>query len=268
MIKLYSASSGGAQSFEVLEKACSDDSWAQLKEQLCQLLDARNQKEAKEILQQRPFYIYIGTNDFNDEFCVLHAKVSIDEYVNFERLNGNREYRCNFAAIANAIETVKIGIYIRFASVGIDPDPIVPPVKNKFPTFTTEVVERALKDCEQLMISGGATSAFDRAHTALHGYINSLCTQSDIAIDQNSSITAGFAALKGHPNFQDLGPYNEITTTTLKSLSKIVDKINFLRNNASVAHPNDTLLPNAEGMLYINTIRTIIHYLDSKMNSK
>jgi Abortive infection C-terminus len=38
-----------------------------------------------------------------------------------------------------------------------------------------------------------------------------------------------------------------------------------LRNNASVAHPNEALLDEPEAMLAINAARTILHYLDAKL---
>jgi hypothetical protein len=37
-----------------------------------------------------------------------------------------------------------------------------------------------------------------------------------------------------------------------------------LRNKASVAHPNPVLLPEPEAMLVVNSVRTILHYLDEK----
>jgi hypothetical protein len=46
------------------------------------------------------------------------------------------------------------------------------PVANPSPAFTTDVVERALVDAEQLLSGSGPISAVDRVHTALHGYLS------------------------------------------------------------------------------------------------
>jgi hypothetical protein len=40
--------------------------------------------------------------------------------------------------------------------------------------------------------------------------------------------------------------------------------LNPIRNNASVAHPNEELLNKEEAMLVINVTRTLLHYLDAK----
>src|SRR4029077_13486015 len=46
------------------------------------------------------------------------------------------------------------------------------PVANPSPAFTTDVVERALVDAEQLLSGSGPISAADRVHTALHDYLS------------------------------------------------------------------------------------------------
>jgi hypothetical protein len=38
--------------------------------------------------------------------------------------------------------------------------------------------------------------------------------------------------------------------------------------SASVAHPNDELLPEAEAMLVVNCARTILSYLDTKVSTR
>jgi Abortive infection C-terminus len=54
----------------------------------------------------------------------------------------------------------------------------------------------------------------------------------------------------------------------LRSFGSIVDKLNPLRNNASVAHPNSDLLPPAEAMLVVNVVRTLLQYLDAKLRGE
>lgn len=49
------------------------------------------------------------------------------------------------------------------------------------------------------------------------------------------------------------------------SFASAVDALNPIRNNASVAHPNAALLAEPEAMLVINSVRTLLHYLDSKI---
>jgi hypothetical protein len=52
----------------------------------------------------------------------------------------------------------------------------------------------------------------------------------------------------------------------LKSMANVLDKLNPLRNNASLAHPNAVLLDPNEAMFVINTVNTLLSYLDSKFS--
>jgi hypothetical protein len=54
--------------------------------------------------------------------------------------------------------------------------------------------------------------------------------------------------------------------TTLGAMAVIVDALSPLRNRASVAHPNKDLLEQPEAMLVINTVRTLLHYVNGKVS--
>lgn len=55
------------------------------------------------------------------------------------------------------------------------------------------------------------------------------------------------------------------TDRILKVMATLVNDLNPIRNSYSVAHPNDNLLEEAEAMLVINSVRTLLHYLNSKL---
>jgi hypothetical protein len=57
---------------------------------------------------------------------------------------------------------------------------------------------------------------------------------------------------------------NDITRV-LHAMATILDALNPVRNRATVAHPNEMLLDEPEAMLVINTVRTLLHYLDAKL---
>lgn len=133
---------------------------------------------------------------------------------------------------------------------------------------TSAVVERALLDAEKLMASTGATSGVDRAHTALHGYLLQLCADTKLAAGQDPSLTQLFKLLRAqHPKFQNLGARSEDVSKLLGAMATVVDVLNPIRNKASVAHPNQTLLSEPEALLVINSVKTLLNYLDSKLNS-
>lgn len=132
--------------------------------------------------------------------------------------------------------------------------------------FTSEVVERAIIDTETLVHTRGAVSGVDRVHTALHGYLRKMCDDETIAYEDGATMTALFKKLRAdHPAFKKDGPRAQDITQVMRAMSAIMDALNPLRNNASIAHPNDALLDEPEAMLAINAARTILHYLDAKL---
>lgn len=50
-------------------------------------------------------------------------------------------------------------------------------------------------------------------------------------------------------------------------MSSILNELNFIRNNGSMAHPNENLLGEAEAMLVVNAGRTILGYLDARLSA-
>lgn len=132
--------------------------------------------------------------------------------------------------------------------------------------FTSEVVERAINDAETLVHTHGAASGVDRVHTALHGYLRKTCDDASVPYEAGATMTALFKKLRAeHPAFVVDGPRAQDITQVMRAMSAIMDALNPLRNNASVAHPNEALLDEPEAMLAINATRTILHYLDAKL---
>jgi len=116
------------------------------------------------------------------------------------------------------------------------------------------------------METSGAVSAIDRVHTALHGYLHSQCESSGIEAGDSPKITDLYKALRmSHPSLSNAGAWSEDIDRVLKSFASVLDTLNHLRNHASVAHPNETLLSEAEAALVCNASRTILHYLDMKL---
>jgi hypothetical protein len=134
------------------------------------------------------------------------------------------------------------------------------------PAFTSEVVVRALDDAETLLENSGPESAVDRVHTALHGHLGFLCDEAHIAYDRGDSMVRLLKKLRQeHPRLRDLGVRANDIETVLKASGSILDALNPVRNNASVAHPNQALLGREEAQLVINVGRSLLVYLDSKI---
>lgn len=133
--------------------------------------------------------------------------------------------------------------------------------------ITSDVVDRAIADAEVLIRENGATSGIDRIHTSLHGYLLAVCEREGISHDADANIAGLFSLLRQyHPCLQAVGPRSADITRMLRALATIADALNPVRNMASVAHPNPTLLAEDEAWLVINAARTLMQYLGRKFN--
>jgi hypothetical protein len=131
---------------------------------------------------------------------------------------------------------------------------------------SSAAVDRAISDSESLILTSGSTSAIDRIHTALHGYLRVVCSKAGIKFESNASLTQLCKLiLTQHPKLQNLGPRTEDIKRMLQASNTILDAMNPLRNRASIAHPNEELLEEAEASLVINIARSLLQYFDSKL---
>lgn len=128
--------------------------------------------------------------------------------------------------------------------------------------ITGSTINQAINDARTLLNTQGATSAVDRVHTVLHGYLKQVCKDSSITYTEDATINQLVNLLK--TNHPALSTKNEYTDQILKSLGNVLDKLNPVRNNSSLAHPNQTLIEQEEAMFVINTVNTVLSYLNSK----
>lgn len=141
-------------------------------------------------------------------------------------------------------------------------------VKLQKPAITSKVVEKAIDEAEDLIGKRGFPSAVDRAHTMLHGYLRKVCDDAGIAYGPKTLMSGLFSSIRGkHPAFADLGPRKEEIVQIHRCMSGIVDAMNPIRNEGSMAHPNEQLLDPPEAALVINQARSILHYIDMKVSA-
>jgi len=130
------------------------------------------------------------------------------------------------------------------------------------------VVRRALNDADALISASGATSAVDRLHTALHGYLKAMCADAHIDVGADATMNKLLKELRnGHPRLQDMGARGDDVARVLQGVGTVLDALNPLRNHASVAHPNAELVGEEEAHLVVNAVRTILNYLESKLRA-
>jgi len=131
------------------------------------------------------------------------------------------------------------------------------------------VVRLALRDAERLIETNGAPSAVDRVHTALHGYLRTLCREATIDASSDASAPQLLnLILREHPRFVELGSRANDARLTLRTLGSIVEKLGMQRNNETPAHPNDDLLEEPEAALAIESASTIINYIEARLRRR
>jgi len=263
MLKLYHQRSG-ARDFTVGSVDRSFDEWTQIRLGASRILYSQGHELASNLLKKIPFEVYNGTNSFGDDFLVLYAKVPLEQYIDLKRFESVPKLSRVFEQIARTVS--ELGLTVRFIAAELDNQSVPEPVNSPTPEVTSDSVVRALRDAGTLISSSGATSAVDRLHTAFHGYLIAKCKKEGIVYTSGQNIIQLFKAIRtNHPAFQKPTPRKQDIDRILKSMATIVDALNPVRNMASMAHPSESLIEEEEAMLFINAIRTLLHYLESKL---
>lgn len=133
--------------------------------------------------------------------------------------------------------------------------------------YTADVVRQALSSAGREITAGEPLAAMDRVHTALHGHLKYLCKEENIPLPgENPSLTKAMKELRTHhPRFRNPPIHTDAIQTILNGLASVMDRLNMLRNNASIVHPNEDLLGVDEARLVVNAGFTILRYIEDKM---
>jgi hypothetical protein len=129
----------------------------------------------------------------------------------------------------------------------------------------SEAVFGALDDARSLIQNRKAVSAVDRVHTAFQGYLRTVCRKENISFDTKDDLVSLIKKLfAAHPKLTISHKADEIKNI-VRNLVSISDSLNPIRNQGSRAHPNERLLDEPEAVLVINSVRTVMTYLESKL---
>lgn len=132
---------------------------------------------------------------------------------------------------------------------------------------SAQAVELALTDAERMLADGFPSNALDRIHTVLHGHLVQICEEASLVKGPSDrpNMTGAFSRLrKKHPAYVYTGPRGDLTEKAMNASATFLDAFNPLRNSASVAHPNEAVVPQAEAMYLINMARSLLHYVEMK----
>lgn len=135
------------------------------------------------------------------------------------------------------------------------------------PAASSAVVEHALKDAAALLETRGPVSAFDRVHTALHGYLKDACLRVPVEVPPLATTSQLLKlARQHHPVLSDLGEQHDSLMKIMQGMSAVIEGLSTQRNKASLAHANDHLLDQDDAVLAINAAKTLIQFLNAKLS--
>ena len=128
----------------------------------------------------------------------------------------------------------------------------------------SDVIKKAISDAEQFIQMGKYDSAFDRVHTAFHGYIRKVLDNKGVTYEESDTLTQLYTKL--HDKIASEISSNEISELvkkTMRSSSGAIAAINEMRNRHSLSHPNTDLLEKREAEFAIKIIKNISDYINS-----
>lgn len=142
------------------------------------------------------------------------------------------------------------------------------PIEPIKPAAGRVVVELALREGEDRIKAGEPLAAVDRIHTAFAGFLEGIAVERKIEVGKDAPITKVFKHLRqGCPELQPSGQHGERIEKVLNSLAAVMDALNPLRNHGTLAHANEHLIEPAEATLYVNAVKTLMHYFNVKLHA-
>jgi len=176
----------------------------------------------------------------NNNAAISFNRISIEEGI---EISQREQFQKEYLKLANELENNSLSALPNF--------------------IDSETALKALKDAEILLRENGAQSAVDRVHTTFHAFLIFVCKKNKFAFNNDDSITTLLKILQqNHPNLKTDSP-NE-TGKIMRSLATVVDTLNPIRNQRSLAHPNENLLCEEDAKFVIDIVMACTEYLASK----
>jgi hypothetical protein len=142
------------------------------------------------------------------------------------------------------------------------------PIEPVKPAEGRVIVELALREAEDRIREGEPLSAVDRMHTAFAGFLEGIAAERKVETGKDAPTTKVFKLLRlACPELRPARQHGEQIERVLNSLASVMDALNPLRNHGTLAHANEHLIEAAEAMLYVNAVKTLMHYLNSKLRT-
>ena len=126
----------------------------------------------------------------------------------------------------------------------------------------TDAISKAIEDAEIFMSDGKYDSAFDRVHTAFHGYLRKKLDDLGESYEESDTLNQLYNKLHSYVSTNITTDISGLIKTTLRSASGVINSINELRNRHSLAHPNESIISIREAQLCIRLVKELSDYIE------
>jgi hypothetical protein len=150
-------------------------------------------------------------------------------------------------------ECYKIGHRLR-DEMGIAEIDAIKPIED---TRDYKLLSEAIKNH---ILKNEPEVGLDRLHTYIVGYIRSLCDKHQIHFKKKESLNAIFGKYIKTLTKKNIIE-SEMTIRILKFSISILDSFNYVRNNQSFAHDNESIINYSESILIINNVNSLIKFI-------
>ena len=126
----------------------------------------------------------------------------------------------------------------------------------------SDVVSQAIEDAESFMSNGEYQRAFDRVHTAFHGYLIEILKKYEITVPRDENLSKLYSRIQQLIE-KEIQPTElaDIVKTTIRSSNGMISSLNEARNRHSLAHPNTNIIGKREAKLIIGISSTVTDYI-------
>ena len=134
--------------------------------------------------------------------------------------------------------------------------------KNITEQSKVDAMAKAIEDAEIFIREGKYDSAFDRVHTAFHGYLRKKLDILNEPYVESDTLNQLYNKLHTYVGTHIATDQSGIIKTTLRSASGIISSINDLRNRNSLAHPNNSIITSRDAELCIKIVKDLTDYIE------
>lgn len=131
-------------------------------------------------------------------------------------------------------------------------------------TNRSKAVRKAVEDAVVFIREGLFDSAVERVHAAFHGYLRTLLDEHGVGYQPTDNLTSLYNKL--HTCYETIIQPADVAARVkviLRSAGGMVQSVNELRNNNTIAHPNSQLIEKREAELVIRILNAVIDYIEA-----